>query len=198
MSRTWQRYIHMWLDYAQTHQHNLAQQPEQVRQIQRAWTILHQEATGLDISEQQQLVLDYFFAMDDFFERQGMLTEDISWIKKAMAAAHDLKNFVLVGRLGQDLGWVYRLLRKPDLALEYLILALQVRRKFGPPLGEAATLNMIGVVHDDTGKYHEAIVFGDHAKVGARRLDQVRCQHHQMTYSGTSVGKGSASRHQGL
>ena len=59
----------------------------------------------------------------------------------------------------------YRSLGQSEKAIEYLNLAVELRRKFGPRIGEAATLNMLGVVYDDLGNDTQALEWLEKALV---------------------------------
>ncbi len=158
MSNTRGRYIHYWFNYCQAKQGNTTALTKEYSQIARAWQLLTgAEKIGITELDREQLVLDYLLCVDDFLEKQGLLKENILWIVRGIEAAKALEKNDLLGRFGQDIGWCYRNLGQLQQSLEYLHLALDIRQKFGPPIGEAATLNMLGVVLDNMGRYEEAI-----------------------------------------
>ncbi|MCB8944020.1 MAG: tetratricopeptide repeat protein [Ardenticatenaceae bacterium] len=164
MSKSRERYVQYWLAYCQKEQgHNMVLADE-FAQIERAWQLLTgSESLVLVGDEREQVVLDFLFCLDDFLEKRGLLSANIHWIERGMESAQRLERYDLLGRLGQDLGWCYRSLGQPREALAYLQLALDIRRKFGPRVGEAATLNMMGVVWDDLGQYEQAIAYLEQA-----------------------------------
>ncbi len=151
------RYLDHWLRFAKEHQSQWKALEGEFNQLSRAWQMLSTRVQpSLSREERENRVLEFMFAMDRYLENRGLLHENIAWISRALQAAQALQQPVLTGRLGQDLGWCYRELGQLDKALEYLLLALAVRQKFGPREGEANTLNMIGVVYDGKENYQQA------------------------------------------
>src|SRR5690606_33649873 len=148
VSKIYTRYVRYWADHARTHQNDIKILEVEFEHINRAWELAAQvDRNILDKKDADSFLLDITFSMDRFLERHGLYLKNIEWIGRAMEAAQSLKQYHYVGRLGQDLGWCYREIGDLDKALEYLLLALEVRRRFGPKEGEANTLSMIGVVH---------------------------------------------------
>lgn len=172
MSQARLRYIDYWLQYCKKHQSEWPLLVDEYGQLQRAWSMLVSlEELDMEPEAREQVILDYIFTLDSFLERRGLLGDNINWIERGLEAAHFLKRFDLLGRLGQDLGWCYRMLGQPQRALEYLELALAVRQRHGPHIGEAATLNMMGVVYDDLGAYQQAIDYLQKALVIRREVE---------------------------
>lgn len=158
MSRTLLRHAELQLDTVKQYSDDPVMLERKLPQIQRAWDNL----TSLTDSDDEKinketLILELALRFDRHLEKSGRIEKNMQWIGRALQAAQILNKPVLTGRLGQDLGWCFRLLGKPQKALEYLELALQIRKKYGPPLGEAATLNMIGVIYTDLVDYPTAI-----------------------------------------
>ncbi len=152
------RYLKYWLNFAKTHQIHWPTVELEYDQLRRAWDTLNGE-TALPISPEAraQMVIDYLVVLDTFLERRSLLTENIAWLMHGLEAAQSLGKPFLLGRFGQDIGWCYRGLGQQQKALEFLNLALGIRRKYGPRIGEAATLNMLGVVYDDLAQHEQAI-----------------------------------------
>src|SRR6266508_2531103 len=158
------RYLNHWVDFAKSNQLDLRKIEGEFGQIRLAWEMLITEGQRfLPDPDRHSLILELMFSIDHFMERFGLLQENIAWISQAMEAAHALKQFHFVGRLGQDLGWCYRELGDLERAMEYLQLALAVRQRYGAKEGEANTLNMIGVVFDDQGNSPKAIEYFEKA-----------------------------------
>ena len=143
MNRARDRYLHFWLDYAGKNQESWPLLKKEFDQLRRVWEMLNwDEAVQMPPGERAARALNFLFSLDDFIEKQGLLQENIHWIETGMEAAQRLGRFDLLGRLGQDLGWCYRSLGQPGRALDYLQLALDVRQKHGPPIGEAVTSSL--------------------------------------------------------
>ncbi|MCB2160552.1 tetratricopeptide repeat protein [bacterium] len=148
MSASTERYLAYWQKFAQKHHANLDVMKREFHLIQRAWdTLTSQEDLSITPDKREKIILDLMFSADYFLEYSGLYHENIRWISRALQAAKETKQPVLIARLGQDLGWCYRELGDLDKALNYLELALALRKKFGPKEGEANTLNMIGGVN---------------------------------------------------
>lgn len=155
MSRTRRRYVQFWRDYIRANRDNWQLLLAEYERIRHAWACL--VALEGSTADREQWILDYLLGLDTFLEQRGLYPQNIAWIERGIEAAKTQGRWQLTGRFYQDIGWCYRSLGDTQQAQQYLQTSLELRQKFGPPIGEAATLNMLGALYTDLNQFELAL-----------------------------------------
>ncbi len=132
MSQAQRRHAFYYLALVQRDPEDWSTISRELPQIQRAWQA---------IAHDDELVLEFVWAMDQFYLVQNRWKESIRWDKRGLEAARALGLRKTEGELLNNTGLAYYDLGDTQQALEYCRQALLIQEAIGDRVGQAMSLH---------------------------------------------------------